>query len=128
MRHLKQWTTALLALLLALTMTAGAPAEAQPAPAELFGSPWYNITVIGNLPDSAAEAKDDLYSYYNYDVAAAHQDAAASVILGGNEEIRAVLKDALADEFYETFNVKEGDNMYIAPESRLRIWGADANP
>ena len=27
---------------------------------------------------------------------------------------------------YKTYAVEEGGNMYIAPESRLRIWGADA--
>ena len=26
------------------------------------------------------------------------------------------------DAFYEVFGVKEGDNMYIAPENRVRIW------
>ena len=26
------------------------------------------------------------------------------------------------DEFYQTFNVKEGDGMYLAPEDRLIIW------
>ena len=27
------------------------------------------------------------------------------------------------EKFYETFNVKEGDMMYVAPNSRLNIWG-----
>ena len=26
------------------------------------------------------------------------------------------------DAFYEAFNIKEGDSMYIAPEDRVRIW------
>ncbi len=26
------------------------------------------------------------------------------------------------EEFYETFDVKEGDNMYLAPEDRLLVW------
>ena len=26
------------------------------------------------------------------------------------------------DEFYTTFNIKEGDKMYLAPEDRVRIW------
>ena len=26
------------------------------------------------------------------------------------------------DEFYETYDVREGDNMYLAPEDRLLIW------
>ncbi len=26
------------------------------------------------------------------------------------------------DEFYETYDIKEGDNMYLAPEDRLLVW------
>ena len=26
------------------------------------------------------------------------------------------------EEFYEAFDVKEGDNMYLAPEDRLIVW------
>ena len=97
MKQMKRWITALTALLLVAVMTAGALAEAQTAPAELFGKPWYNITVFGNLPDSAAEAADDLYSYYNYDFAAAHQDAAVNAARGDIADVQNAMKDALAD-------------------------------
>lgn len=98
MKHMKRWITILTAILLVVAMASGALAEAQPAPAELFGKPWYNISVIGNLPDSAAEAKDDLYSYYNYDFIAAHQDAAVNAVMGGTTDIEDAVKDALADD------------------------------
>ena len=26
------------------------------------------------------------------------------------------------EEFYEAFDIKEGDNMYLAPEDRLLVW------
>ena len=26
------------------------------------------------------------------------------------------------DEFYDTYDVKPGDNMYLAPEDRIAIW------
>ena len=26
------------------------------------------------------------------------------------------------EEFYETYDIKEGDNMYLAPEDRLLVW------
>ena len=26
------------------------------------------------------------------------------------------------DEFYETFRIKEGDGMWVAPEDRVKIW------
>ncbi len=35
---------------------------------------------------------------------------------------RAVVPLQNIDAFYEAFNIKEGDGMYIAPEDRVRIW------
>ena len=29
----------------------------------------------------------------------------------------------MLDEFYEAFDVKEGDGMYVKPEERLKTWG-----
>ncbi len=29
----------------------------------------------------------------------------------------------MLDEFYEAFDVKEGDGMYVKPEDRLKTWG-----
>ena len=26
------------------------------------------------------------------------------------------------DEFYDTYDIEEGDNMYLAPEDRLLVW------
>lgn len=37
-------------------------------------------------------------------------------------EFRALGSLSNMDEFYEAFNVKEGDAMYIAPEKRVSIW------
>ena len=61
MKHMKHWMTVLAALVLALMMTVGAFAEALPVeePAELFGDPWVNSMVIGNLPETAPDLKDD---------------------------------------------------------------------
>ena len=75
MKYMKQRITALAALVLALVMTVGAFAEALPAeePAELFGSPWVNSMVTGNLPEPAPDLKDDFYTAVNYDVLAANQ-------------------------------------------------------
>ena len=35
---------------------------------------------------------------------------------------RAVMPLKNVDAFYEAFDIKEGDNMYITPEDRVRIW------
>ena len=29
----------------------------------------------------------------------------------------------MLDEFYEAFDVKESDGMYVKPEDRLAVWG-----
>ena len=42
--------------------------------------------------------------------------------------LRVNVNAQMSDEFYDVFAVKEGDNMYVAPEARLRIWGAGAKP
>ena len=47
------------------------PAEEQTA---LFGSPWINSMIIGNLPEEAPSVKDDLYLGMNYSELAAHQE------------------------------------------------------
>jgi putative endopeptidase len=38
---------------------------------------------------------------------------------GMNRAVQPLLN---IDAFYEAFNIKEGDKMYIAPENRVRIW------
>ncbi|WP_044401639.1 M13 family metallopeptidase [Lacinutrix sp. Hel_I_90] len=38
---------------------------------------------------------------------------------GMNRAVQPLLN---VDAFYEAFDIKEGDNMYIAPEDRVRIW------
>jgi predicted metalloendopeptidase len=38
------------------------------------------------------------------------------------EEFRAVGALSNVDQFYKTFNVKEGDKMYIRPQDRVKIW------
>ncbi len=43
-------------------------------------------------------------------------DVHAPTILRANQQIKNM------DEFYEVFNVKENDEMYISPEKRVKIW------
>ena len=74
----RKWIALLMAL--AMLLNAGfAAAEAQPAeqPAELFGFPWTNVSVTGNLPAEKPKATDDLYAAVNYDTIAEHQDGNA---------------------------------------------------
>lgn len=47
-------------------------------------------------------------------------------ILGGDTHPTVVLNTNLTvqqfDEFADTYGVKEGDGMYLAPEDRIVIW------
>ena len=36
--------------------------------------------------------------------------------------VRAIQPLKNVDAFYEAFNIKEGDGMWLAPEQRVRIW------
>ena len=100
MKHTKHWITALTALVLALMMTFGAFAEALPAaePKELFGSPWVNSMIIGNLPDAAPDLKDDFYAAVNYDALAANQSGIYMPIAGSGAEVEAALRALLQDD------------------------------
>ncbi|MBQ7200329.1 MAG: hypothetical protein IJS24_03035 [Eubacterium sp.] len=40
----------------------------------------------------------------------------------GPGPLRGIVPFQMQDEFYETFGIKEGDAMYIAPENRVRLW------
>ncbi len=48
------------------------------------------------------------------------QILAADVHSSHNVRVDAVV--ASMDEFYELYDIKEGDKMYVAPEKRLRLW------
>lgn len=90
MKYMEKKAVALLALLLCLAVVVGTFGEALPAEetAGLFGSPWVNSMVIGNLPETVPEIKDDLYTAVNYDYLTASQAAGMSLPLamsgGGN--------------------------------------------
>jgi len=99
MKHMKHWITALAALVLALVMTVGAFAEALPVeePAELFGSPWVNSMVTGNLPEPAPDLKDDFYTAVNYDALAANQGGTYMPMMSGPAEVEAAVTALLQD-------------------------------
>ncbi len=99
MKHMKQRITALAALVLVLVMTVGAFAEALPAeePAELFGSPWVNSMVTGNLPEPAPDLKDDFYTAVNYDVLAANQGGTYMPMMSVPAEVEAAVTALLQD-------------------------------
>lgn len=50
----------------------------------------------------------------------AAQQYATDVHAPSNLRVNRVLSSM--DEFYETYNIKEGDGMYVSPENRVSIW------
>lgn len=98
----KAMWTLLLAAFLAVGVTAcGQPAEAdestqasgsaQTQPEGLYGSPWITSIFIGNLPEEAPKATDDLYLHYSYDYATQHQDGYASVLSDNANELKTTM-------------------------------------
>ena len=69
----RKWIALLMALALLLNVGFAA-AEAQPQEEELFGSPWINSAVIGNVLPEKPEAKDDLFQSANYETILEHQE------------------------------------------------------
>lgn len=69
----RKWIALLMALALLLNVGFAA-AEAQPREKELFGSPWINSAVIGNVLPEKPEAKDDLFQSVNYETILEHQE------------------------------------------------------
>ena len=55
-------------------------------------------------------------SYYSQELAILQQDSHPLGYLRTNVSVQQF------DEFYETYDVKEGDNMYLAPENRVSVW------
>ena len=51
-----------------------------------------------------------------------YQQLLLSIDVHSPAELRANIQVRNMDEFYETFDVKEGDKMYFAPEDRVVIW------
>ncbi|MBR0513378.1 MAG: M13 family metallopeptidase [Clostridia bacterium] len=69
----RKWIVLLMALAMLLNVGFAA-GEAQPQEEELFGSPWINSSVIGNVLPEKPEAKDDLFQSANYETILAHQE------------------------------------------------------
>ena len=55
-------------------------------------------------------------SYYSIELSTLLQDSHPLSYLRTNVSVQQF------DEFYETYGVKEGDNMYLSPGSRVTVW------
>lgn len=124
MKQNKRWLTGklslFLALVLALTAAAGVlpvfsgfpafsgfsgfSAYSEALPAEeadgLFGDPWVNSVIAGNLPETAPDPRDDFYTAVNYDEAAAHQGdfLYAPLHMSGWDKVREAVTALLEED------------------------------
>ena len=64
--------------------------------AELYGSPWIDGIVTGNLPAEKPEAKDNLYLHYNYDLIAEHQGQQYVPVMEKMAEIKTYFAQYMA--------------------------------
>ena len=68
------------------------------ASGELAGKPWVTSVLSGNLPAERPEAKDDLYTHYNYEYLAAHQGQNTGVAIERAGEMKAAITAIIKDE------------------------------
>ena len=83
--------------------SASASAESASAPAAVVvgegpaGTAWSTSVLMGALPDEQPAAKDDLYTHYNYDYLAAHQEYGGSTIGDCTGELQAAIAEIVHD-------------------------------
>lgn len=65
---------------------------------ELVGSPWVTSVLSGNLPAEQPEAKDDLYTHYNYAYLAAHQGEDVSMMGDYASDLQAAITAIVKNE------------------------------
>ena len=101
MKHsMSKWLALLMAMILALG-TGFAAAESQNAEkAELFGSPWINSNIGGNLPAEAPSPRDDLYMSVNYDILKAHQEDPLYMPLAMSDQLKPAVIELIHDEAF----------------------------
>lgn len=92
----RKWIALLMALALLLNVGFAA-AEAQPQEEELFGSPWINSTVFGNVLPEKPEAKDDLFQSVNYETILEHQEAYYIPLQEAGETLRIAVLGLIGD-------------------------------
>lgn len=74
-----------------------ATADSAAAAGEPVGSPWVTSVLSGNLPAERPEAKDDLYTHYNYDYLAANQGLMTSTIDESTGELQVSITEIIKD-------------------------------
>ena len=106
----RKWTALLISLVLLLNVGFAA-AEAQPKE-ELFGSPWINSAVIGNVLPEKPEAKDDLFQSVNYETILEHQELYIPMLTAGTA-IQTTVLGMIAETDVSDPEMKALQTMYL---------------
>ncbi len=91
---------ALLTAFILLLSIGAAGAEALPAEssAPIFGTPWVNSNVMGNLPAESPEAKDDFYLNSNYFLLSSYQQEGYDQMTAPNNDVQDVVMKFIESE------------------------------
>lgn len=83
--------------------------------------------VIKLVKDDKESKKEFFINFANMwaEVGTLTEDNLLTILLDEHSvaKVRVNAVVSMLEEFYETFDVQEGDAMYVAPEERIRIWG-----
>ncbi|MCR5690697.1 MAG: Ig-like domain-containing protein [Eubacterium sp.] len=83
-----------------------------------------HLVVRESLEDDTKEKLQEVYKNWAYMWSQSHPIEAEVLEknIHGQGTSRVNGPISMMDEFYESFGVKEGDGMWLAPEQRVRIW------
>ncbi|MBR5337453.1 MAG: hypothetical protein IK152_05665 [Lachnospiraceae bacterium] len=82
----------------ASTAASGEAASSQASSGELVGKPWTTTILQGNLPQTAPEIKDDVYTHYNYDALKEHQDKSITTLTSRAGELQSTVAGVIEDK------------------------------
>lgn len=77
------------------------------ATSDLYGTPWVTSNVQGNLPSEQPEAKDDVYTHYNYEYLASHQEQPSSVLDDHASEMKDTIATVVKDESKTSHDIEQ---------------------
>ena len=106
---------------------------AEETAAELYGKPWIDSLVTGNIPEEAPDVKDDLFLHYNFEELKAHQGEMYSILTASTNNVRNYVSDkleagTLAASESSTYSDAELTQMNIFYEQAFYLSGTDAVP
>ena len=82
------------------TAASASPTSTAAAGSTLYGKPWVTSVLIGNLPPTRPDIKDDVYTHFSYDYLTRHQERTSLRYTEGNSDIQNTLLEVINDKSY----------------------------